>query len=406
MFAKKSFLPLLMTLFNDALNYGIVLVIFAPMLVGEHPRFLLDYSVSVRTIILGFLFAASPLGQFLSSPFIGALSDSLGRKKVLLITLWGTCIFSILSAFAIHTQIITLLFCGRFLAGLMSGNATLAQAAVADLSDEKTKAKNLSVVGIVGGLAWIIGAPLGGILANPNIASWFNFSTPIWFLALMFLVNAILTHLFFKETYQASHSEFRSFAEEIRNIGTMFKNKSLQIPLVYLVFFYTGWFMYLSFFPTLLVHKFGFTETGIGFLSGWCSALFMAGSIWMSKSLSHRYSPDRLLFYPSLVSFAGVFISAIVPKFGYLIITFAFANFCGAIIWIATLSLVSNIAGKQNQGKVFGVQQAMLSLGTLIAPIISGFFAIFYTGLPLILGSGLLLMGGFIFRSCFRPQPS
>lgn len=390
-----------MTIFNDALNYGIVLVIFAPMLLGHSPIFLSGASEDFRTVMLGFLFSASPLGQLLSSPFFGALSDSWGRKKVLLLTLWGIFLCTILSAIAILMQVLPLLFLGRFLSGCMSGNATLAQAAVADLSNQQTKTKNLAIVGIAGGLAWIIGAPLGGILSDPSLVSWFNFSTPIWFLAIMFMLNAILAHRNLKETYPQGHSEFKSFAQECRNIVSMFKSPELKVPLIYMLLFYIGWFMYLTFFPTLLIAKFQFTQTSIGFISGWCSVAFMAGSLLVSKKLSHRYAPKYLLLWPSIISFIGVFLSAIAPSYYYLIVLFAFANFCAAIIWIASLSLISNLAGKENQGKTFGVQQALLSFGTLVAPSISGFFAAIYVGLPLIVGAILLMVGALVYKQLF-----
>ena len=121
---KSSLYSLLFTIFNDAIGWGIVLTIFAPLIFDPHHSILpLDTSDSARNIILGFLIGSYAVTQFISMPLIGALSDHLGRKKVLEWTIFGAMAAFVLSAFAIWFGSLVLLFICRLLAGLFSGNS-------------------------------------------------------------------------------------------------------------------------------------------------------------------------------------------------------------------------------------------------------------------------------------------
>lgn len=79
---KKPFYPLYYTILNDCMNWGIVLTIFAPMLMDPKSGMLSsDTSHEVRTIWVGVLLAIFAMGQFIMAPVIGAFSDQYGRKK-------------------------------------------------------------------------------------------------------------------------------------------------------------------------------------------------------------------------------------------------------------------------------------------------------------------------------------
>ena len=99
MMRKGSLYSLLFTIFNDAIGWGVVLTIFAPMLFDHTHPFLPDAtSDSVRNVILGFLIGSYAITQFISMPLIGALSDHFGRKRILEWTIFGAMLSSFFSA--------------------------------------------------------------------------------------------------------------------------------------------------------------------------------------------------------------------------------------------------------------------------------------------------------------------
>lgn len=400
---NSSFLSLLFTLFNDLLNISIVVVIFAPMLMGSGAIFLEHASIEVKTTHLGFLLAAFPFAQFLTAPFFGSVSDSLGRKKTLLIALLGCCFFNVLSAISINMKSLTLLYISRFLAGALSGNAPLAQAAIADLSDKQSKAKNLSYVGVTSSLAWILGAPLGGILANDHLISWFNFSIPFWFSASLFSINFIWLAISFHETYK-THSEVLNFKIELLNIRKVFSIPKMKAPLSALFMYFVGWMMFIYFFPAIFVERFDFNQTEIGYIAGFTALCFWLGSKVTQKA-SASILPDKLVLIPFLSVGIFVFISSFLPIFWPYLIIFFFACGFSACVWISLMAVISNLAGEENQGKAFGVQQSLLSLASLLSPIIAGIIAPIDIKLPLVLAGTLLIVGFAIFTFFYRNKP-
>lgn len=163
---KFSIFPIFFTVFLDLLGLGIIIPILPAVLIDPRTG-LLPFSTTfaTRTLIFGFLIAAYPLAQFFSSPILGALADKHGRKKILTLSLLGTLVGYILFAMGLVTQNIYLLFIGRIIDGFTGGNISIAQSAIADISDEKTKSKNFGLIGMAFGLGFIIGPYVGGKLS-------------------------------------------------------------------------------------------------------------------------------------------------------------------------------------------------------------------------------------------------
>jgi DHA1 family tetracycline resistance protein-like MFS transporter len=166
------------------------------------------------------------LTQFVFMPFLGAISDLLGRKKVLEWTIACAGVSFVFSAVAIWMKSLALLFASRILAGIFSANAATAQAAIADISSERDKAKNLSLTGIAGGLSWVVGPPLGGLLSSKEYFPWADFATPMWFVAGLFFLNYFWVAKSFEETYVRSE-EKHSWKQEIKNIAKLSRIESM-----------------------------------------------------------------------------------------------------------------------------------------------------------------------------------
>ncbi len=380
-----SLYSLLFTVFNDGLGWGIVLVIFAPLLFDTSAQMLpSDLSTGTRNLILSCLIASYAITQFFSVPIIGSLSDHFGRKKVLLWTIFGAMVSFTLSAIAIMIHSITLLFTARLLAGLFSGNSGTAQASIADLSTESTKAKNLSLTGIVGGLSWIIGPPIGGLLATPKWGSWFNFSTPFWFTAILFISNLIWVAKGYTETYEKKGKH--DWKQEIKDLMKLSKIPKMAGWLWVTGLFYFGWFLFILYFPTLFVLQFQFSQDTIGLFSGYIAIFWMIASTILNRYLAERFNTEKMLLYMLAILGITFLIGTWTGDITAWLISFPILSFCASIGWVLAMTLTSNLAGSENQGKIFGITQSLMSLAILIAPLCSGFAANYNIKLPLYLG--------------------
>jgi DHA1 family tetracycline resistance protein-like MFS transporter len=390
---KSSLYSLLFTVFNDAIGWGIALTIFAPLIMSKSDSLVsAAMAEGTRNILLGLLIGSYAATQFFSMPLIGALSDHFGRKKVLEWTLVGAALSFFLSAYAIWLQSLTLLFISRLLAGLFSGNSGTAQASIADMSTEKTKSKNLALCGIVGGISWIIGPPLGGFLSSPTWFHWFDYATPFWFLGFLFVANLIWLNKSYIETYQKR--EKHDWKQEIKDLTKLSKIPHMTSWLIVAFLFYFGWFFFVTYFPTVLVLKYHFSQEGIGYMSGYLSIFFLLTSLALNKGLAERIRSETLTLCTLFLIGALMLITNSVD-WRIWFFTFPFLAIGSSACWVAVMAIPSNLAGTANQGKIFGISQSICSLALFFAPLITGLLASYDIALPMLLGGVVLLGAGF-----------
>ena len=167
---KNAIIPIFFTIFLDLLGLGIVIPVLPAVILNPAAGLLpMDYAFAVRTMIYGFLIASYPLAQFFGAPILGTLADRYGRKKLLTVSLLGTMLGYALFAIGIVTGNIFLLFGSRLLDGFTGGNISIAQSAIADISDETNKSRNFGLIGMAFGLGFIIGPYIGGKLSESRI---------------------------------------------------------------------------------------------------------------------------------------------------------------------------------------------------------------------------------------------
>ena len=92
--------------------------------------------------------------QFISAPFLGSISDGVGRRRVILLSLVGTCAAYVVMAYA---SSLFMLFAARMLAGFFAGNIAAAQAYIADVTEPENRARGMGLFGAAFGLGFIFG---------------------------------------------------------------------------------------------------------------------------------------------------------------------------------------------------------------------------------------------------------
>lgn len=112
---------------------------------------------------IGIMTSLYAVMQFIFAPVLGALSDNLGRRPVLLVSLAGAAIIYTIMAFAPHLWMLLL---GRLIAGLTGANASVASAYITDISAEKDRARRFGLMNAMFGAGFIIGPVLGGVLGD------------------------------------------------------------------------------------------------------------------------------------------------------------------------------------------------------------------------------------------------
>ena len=400
---KFTILPIFFTVFLDLLGLGIVIPILPAVLLDPRSGILpVSYAFSTRTLIYGFLIASYPIAQFFGAPILGSLADQKGRKKLLIVSLIGTFIGYVLFALGIVYSNIFLLFIGRLLDGFTGGNISIAQSAIADISTPETKSRNFGLIGMAFGLGFIIGPYVGGKLADPSIVSWFTYATPFWLSVILTSINVLLVLLYFPETLvMATKATKVSALTGFRNIKKAFAYKDLRTMFLVAFLLTVGFNFFTQFFQVFLIGKFKFNQSRIGDLFAYMGIWIAVAQGVFLRPLSKKYKPMSILSI-SIILLALTFPILLIPNKAigiYLIIPFI-AIFQGLTQPNST-AIISNLADKDKQGEILGINQSILSLAQAIPPIIAGFVTSVSLNLPTIFAAGSTLLAWIVFRVFF-----
>ena len=396
---NKNLFTLLFTVFLDFLGFGIVIPIIAPIFLDPLNGVLHGgYTYSARTIILGFLIATFPIAQFFGAPMLGALSDKYGRKKILLVSIFFTSVSLILFGIGIMSRNLVLLFFSRLLNGLMGGNVSTAQSAIADMSDLQSKAKNFGLMGMVFGLGFILGPFFGGKLADSHTVSWFNYATPFWVAGILSLINVILISVLFKETLRVPNTDAPiKWSTGFKNVQRAFSNADLRI--IFIVSFLTifGFTSFTQFFQVYLIKKFNFNQAHIGMIYAYLGLWIALTQGGVVRLLSKHYMPAKILRF-SIVALSISIILLLLPEdSSTLYFILPFVSLTQGVSTPNIMVIISNYAGVQDQGEILGINQSVQAVGFAVPPIIAGFISTIDFRLPIVMGSVFVFASWIVF---------
>src|SRR3970040_120174 len=148
--AASPLIVIFVTVFVDLIGFGIII----PLL----PFYAESFGASALQV--GLLAASFSLMQFLFAPVWGRLSDSIGRRPIILIVLFGSCVSYLIFGLA---RSLTVLFLARLAAGIAGANIPTAQAFIADTTTHENRARGMGLIGAAFGLGLIFGPAIGGV---------------------------------------------------------------------------------------------------------------------------------------------------------------------------------------------------------------------------------------------------
>ena len=311
--------------------------------------------------ILGSLYAAL---QFFFAPIWGSLSDQYGRRSVLLVTTLGVFASYLLWGFAGNFFLLVL---ARFLGGCMSGNISVATAAVADITTKENRSKGMGIVGAAFGLGFILGPALGGIFSQFNLLEsrpelarmGINpFSIVAFAAALLALINFLWVRARFVESLPKDRRGKGESRNPIARLSEKFPPEIAKVNLTYFVFMFA--FAGMEFTLTFLgADRFGFTPQQNAWMMifvGFILALVQGGLV---RRLAPKFGEKRVaIFGLSFVSIGLValgFASSISELYAGLALLAIGVGLCSPTL----SSMVSLFAHESRQGSVLGTFRAI-----------------------------------------------
>lgn len=406
--AHKRVLPIVfLTVFIDMLGFGVLIPVI-PQLLGnpESPFYLLPPSVPLSTayFLLGLLLASFPFAQFLAAPILGQLSDRYGRKKVLAISLTGTCVSYILFAIGLIIGNLPLLFAARLLDGFTGGNISVAQAAIADVTEPKDRAKSFGMIGAAFGLGFILGPFIGGKLSDPAVLSWFDAATPFWFAAILSGINVLSVLIRFPETVaHPQHGLAIKWHQAFMHLKSAFSMRTMRALFASVFLYSSGFGFFVTFLGVFLVARFGYTQGDIGNYFAFVGICIVISQGLVVRALSGKVAEAKILRFSMIGTGLAILlaVSAHAPWVLFLAaIPMAVAN---GLTLANSTSLVSRSAGAEIQGEILGINSSLQALSQLFAPLIAGGIASAISpAAPLYLAAAVCAGAGIFFIATFR----
>ena len=340
----------------DMISIGLIIPVL-PALVGSFTGTQTDQALWYGVVTFTFSFA-----NFFGSPVLGALSDSYGRRPVLLIGFSGLMLSFFATALATS---IAMLLVIRLVAGAMQANLAVANAYVADITAPEQRARRFGMLGAMFGVGFILGPVIGGLLGSINLR------LPFYTAGSLALLNLLYGWLVLPESLPVSrrHAFDWRAANPFSALRRLTQLKGVA-PLAVVVaccglaqfVLYTCWVLYTTF-------KFGWGPRE----NGWSlAAVGVVAAVVQGLLLGRilRLISVRRLAVLGLISSTLAYALWGAATQGWMMYAIIFVNLLGATLSSSIQSIISGAADAQNQGKTLGAVGGLNSLMAVIAPAI------------------------------------
>lgn len=387
-----------LVLFVDLIGFGVVFPLYADMLkwYGGQEHGLLAWMMQLvsaihpgadegqRAALFGGMLGALYAGlQFFAAPFWGRMSDRYGRRPILLISLVGSLLANLLWVFSAD---FSLLLLSRLLAGVMTGNVAVANAAVADITTPENRSRGMAAVGMAFGLGFILGPALGGMLARVRLDLAIPALVPLGlnpFSAAAFLaaalagLNLFWTWYSFRETLPPERRAAAPAASRPVNPLAIFRGDlPPRVHAINLAFCcHTLLFSGMEFTLVFLAsQRLGMTPMGFGLLLAYMGVVSAVVQGALFRPFGHRIGVHRLAVAGFVLHVPGFAILALVnhhPAMALLVAGATVQALGTGLVFPGLGTLLSLAAPPERQGYAMGTFRSASALGRALGPLVA-----------------------------------
>jgi len=373
---RRALTFIFITVFLDLLGGG--------LLVPVIPYLVRPYRTDAMTVAL--LAVSFSAAQFLAGPALGALSDRIGRRPVLVLSVLGSACGYFLFGFA---TALWMLFAARLLDGVTGGNLSTAQAYIADVTPPSERGRAFGLIGAAFGLGFVFGPAIGGVLSHVSLQA------PAFAAGGLSLVTAAFGAFVLPESLPPERRRkgirWRDL-DPIRQIGGALSRPGLRgllVAVFALNFAFSGLQTNFALF-TLTRFGLGPSQNAVFFTVIGLLAVVMQGGV-VGRVL--KRAPERSVAMVGLGIMSCGFLSlALVPR-AWMIFACIVLISVGSGLSNPTLTgMISKRVSHDEQGSILGATQSIGGITRIAGPAWAGLvFDAFGTGAPYATGAVWIL---------------
>jgi DHA1 family tetracycline resistance protein-like MFS transporter len=347
-------LPLIFgTVFLDLIGFGIVI----PVLPLYAERF------AASPLVIGLLLASYSAMQCLFAPILGRLSDRVGRRPVLLVSVIGTAIGFLLMGLA---DSLWLLFAARMLDGITGGNISTAQAYIADVTTPEQRSRGMGLIGAAFGLGFIFGPAIGGLLSHISLAA------PFIFAACLAAVNAVAIYAFLPESLPVERRNQPHARAPLSALIRQAKQRPLGMILAAYGLTVVSFSMLTATYALFTERRFGCTAAQNGFLfagQGLLGAIIQGGLL---GRLVNAFGDKRLVIVGTLTFALSLWLLPMSTTASFLLVATTGVAIGHSLVLAPLNGLASKSVSAASQGQVLGMMQSAASAARIVGPVLGG----------------------------------
>lgn len=354
---RTAAMPFIMlTALIDMIAIGLIIPVL-PALVGSFTGSQADQAYWYGVVAFSF-----GLANFFASPVLGALSDTHGRRPLLLLGFCGLALSFFATALATAMWMLVVV---RLVSGAMQSNISVANAYVADITPPEGRAKRFGMLGAMFGLGFILGPVMGGLLGAISL------QLPFFVAGSLALINLLYGFFVLPESLPAArrHAFDWAAANPVASLRglTQLKGAGRLAAVVACsglaqFMLYTCWVLYTTFKFGWGPLENGWSLAAVGITSAIAQGLLLG-------RLLKRFSPQRLAVL-GLVSSTLAYALWGAATAGWMMFAIIFVNVLGSTVSASINSIISGAADARSQGKTLGAVGGLNSLMAVIAPVI------------------------------------
>jgi DHA1 family tetracycline resistance protein-like MFS transporter len=352
---------LLLAVFIDLVGFGIVI----PLL----PFYTQRFGASADTVTL--IVAAYTAAQFVTGPLWGRLSDRIGRRPVILITIAGTALGYVWLA---YSDSILMVIAARAFGGGMAANVAVIQAYTADVTAPERRAKALGRMSAAFGSGFVTGPAIGGLLAGDN-ATLEAFQLPFFVAAGFSALSLVGAALYVRESLPEHMRAGRGRDQRGRLRLLIDSLERPQVGRIIALMFLTPFVFsaFESIFALWSARALGWGPTLNGYIYTWMGVVAVASQAFAIGPLVRRFGERGLVLTGTFAAATGFMLAPLTLAMPTLYAGTGLVVFGVCANYTSLSTLLSNAARPDERGTLLGVGQFSSGLARIVGPLWAGF---------------------------------